>query len=53
MHSLCEDQLDLYRLYLHVCVCAGGCVCVNQYVCCTCIVIPRPMYVHMPTFKLI
>ena len=37
---------------LNECMCyVCACVCVSQYVCCLCIVIPRPMCVHVPTFK--
>ena len=37
---------------LNECMCyVCACVCVSQYVCCICIVISRPMCVHVPTSK--
>ena len=39
---------------LNACLCcvrACVCVCVNQYVCCICIVKTRPICAHVATFK--
>ena len=42
-----ESVYDLNECMCYEC----ACVCVNQYVYCTWIVIHRPMCVHVPMFK--